>query len=63
MDRYPVIVFIGAGLLGKVAGQMIMTDAFTQQLLAPNTALIYTVQALGATAVVAIGIWLKQRRT
>lgn len=60
MDRYPAIVFIGAGLLGKVAGQMIMTDAFTEQVFAPSTALIYIVQAVGAMAVIAIGAWLKR---
>ena len=35
MDNYPVIVYVGGGALGKVAGQMIMTDAFTVQSLAP----------------------------
>jgi len=61
MDSYPVIVYIGAALLGKVAGQMIMTDAFTVQWLAPSAKLIYSAEALGAIAVVLVGRWLKSR--
>lgn len=62
MDKYPIIVFVGAALLGRVAGQMIMTDAFTVQKLAPSTAVDYTVQAIGAIGVVVIGLWLQSRR-
>jgi YjbE family integral membrane protein len=62
MDSYPVIVYIGAALLGKVAGQMIMTDAFTVQSLAPSVALVYTAEAAGALGVVVVGLWLKSRR-
>lgn len=63
MDNYPVIVYAGAALLGKVAGQMIMTDAFTVQSLAPRAGLIYLVEAGCATGVVITGLWLKTRRT
>jgi YjbE family integral membrane protein len=60
MDNYPVIVYIGAALLGRVAGQMIMTDAFTMQALAPGRALVYAVEAAGALGVVSVGWWLKR---
>jgi YjbE family integral membrane protein len=63
MDKYPVIVYIGAGLLGRVAGQMVMTDAFVAQRLAPSPVLIYSTEAVGALAVVLAGLWLKRRRT
>jgi len=62
MDRYPVIVHIGAALLGKVAGQMIMTDRFVVERFAPSTAWIYTAEAMGAVGVVAIGTWMEKRR-
>jgi YjbE family integral membrane protein len=62
MDSYPVIVYVGAALLGRVAGQMIMTDAFTAEALAPSAALLYAVEAAGAVGVVIIGLWLKSRR-
>ena len=61
MDNYPVIVYAGAALLGRVAGQMIMTDAFTVQTLAPSDALGYSVEAGGAIGVVIAGLWLKTR--
>jgi YjbE family integral membrane protein len=61
MDSYPFIVYIGAALLGRVAGQMIMTDALTVQYLAPSEALIYSMEAAGAVAVVAVGFWIKSR--
>ena len=61
MDRYPVIVYIGAALLGRVAGQMIMTDAFVEQRFAPGTTLIYSVEAAGTIGVLVAGWWLKQR--
>jgi YjbE family integral membrane protein len=62
MDRFPVIVYIGAALLGRVAGQMIMTDAFTVQRFAPSAALRYAVEAAGTAGVLLTGWWLKKRR-
>jgi YjbE family integral membrane protein len=62
MDSYPIIVYAGAALLGRVACQMIMTDAFTVQTLAPSAALTYSVEACGAIGVLIAGLWLKRRR-
>ncbi len=62
MDNYPVIIYVGAALLGRVAGQMIMTDAFMAQTLAPRGAWIYSMEAAGAIGVVSAGLWLKRRR-
>jgi predicted tellurium resistance membrane protein TerC len=61
MDNYPFIVYIGAALLGRVAGQMIVTDAFTVETLAPSATLDYSVEAAGAIGVVIVGVWLKTR--
>lgn len=61
MDRYPVIVYVGAALLGRVAGQMIMTDAATVQKFSPSDAMTYAVEAAGVIGVVAAGLWLKRR--
>src|SRR5580692_12337596 len=44
MDGYPVIVYIGAALLGRVAAQMIVTDAFVVQRFAPSPALRYSAE-------------------
>ena len=61
MDRYPVIVYIGAALLGRVAAHMIMTDAYVMQRFAPSLAAQYSAQAAGILGVIAAGWWLKAR--
>ena len=35
MDKYPVIIYIGAAVLGRVGGEMMITDPFVVGLLAP----------------------------
>jgi YjbE family integral membrane protein len=57
MDRYPAIVYLGAAILGKVGGEMIMTDPVVVRSIHPSAALRYTVEALLAVALVAGG-WL-----
>jgi YjbE family integral membrane protein len=61
MDKYPVIVYVGAALLGRVAGQMMMTDAFTVQMLMPSAALEYSVEAVCTVGVIVAGVWIKTR--
>jgi YjbE family integral membrane protein len=61
MDRYVVIVYIGAALLGRVAGQMIMTDAFIVQRFAPSATLRYSAEAIGTAGVLLAGWWMKTR--
>lgn len=62
MDSYPVIVYIGAALLGRVAGHMVVTDAFIVQKFAPAPAVNYALQAIGVVAVLGAGFWLRARR-
>jgi len=54
MDRYPIIVYIGAAVLGRVGGEMIMTDPFIVQWLRPSLMLKYMVEALGAGGVILV---------
>jgi YjbE family integral membrane protein len=61
MDKYAVIVYIGAALLGRVAGQMIMTDAFIMQRFAPSATWRYSAEAIGAVGVLITG-WALQVR-
>jgi predicted tellurium resistance membrane protein TerC len=61
MDRYPVIVYIGAGILGRVGGEMMMTDAWVIETLNPAPAWRYLVEGLCAALVVLIG-WLRRYR-
>ncbi len=62
IDRYPLVVTFGAGLLGWIAGGMLVTDVVvTDRLGAPSTALKLAVEAAGALLVVALGRWLAGR--
>ncbi|MBI4902700.1 MAG: TerC family protein [Acidobacteria bacterium] len=58
MERYPVIVVIGAAILGRVAGDMIMSDPWVVATLHPAKWLDYVVQALAVVGVVVAGRWL-----
>lgn len=62
MTRFPVIITLGAGLLGWVAGEMAMTDPAIADWAAGRHALHNVVPALGAVGVVAIGKWLMNRQ-
>jgi YjbE family integral membrane protein len=62
MDRYPVIVLIGSAILGRVGGEMIITDPWVVQAFGPPKALEYIVQAVMAVGVVAAGRWLGRRK-
>jgi YjbE family integral membrane protein len=63
MDRYPVIVVLGAAVLGRVAGEMIVSDPFMVRTLHhPGHLAAYSVQAaLALGVVVATKIWVKYR--
>jgi YjbE family integral membrane protein len=61
MDKYPIIIYIGAAVLGKVGGEMIMTDPIVVQAIAPSDILVYAVEAITAAGVVIIGkLWAKK---
>lgn len=54
MERYPIIITIGAAVLGKVGGEMIVTDPYMHKFL-PQTPLIeYGAMVLGALTVLVI---------
>ena len=61
MNRYPWMVYVGAGILGKVAGDMIFADPFVEHLLHPSDALRYSVDAVLVIALIVAGIFLKRR--
>jgi predicted tellurium resistance membrane protein TerC len=61
MGRFPVIITLGAGLLGWVAGEMAIGDPSIAGWVAQQHALHNVAPALGAVAVVVIGKWLGNR--
>jgi YjbE family integral membrane protein len=61
MDRYPVTMYLGAAILGKVGGEMMLTDPFVTRTLHPSPALLYSVEAALAVAIVILGRALGRR--
>jgi YjbE family integral membrane protein len=60
MDRYPFIIYIGAAVLGKVAGEMIFTDPAMMSWLALPTWVLYVMEALCAVGVIVVGkLWIR----
>lgn len=63
MERFPIIITLGAGLLGYVAGGMLVSDISVKDWVdARLSAAHYIVGALGAILVMAIGTWLGWRQ-
>ena len=62
MSRFPVIITIGAALLGWVAGEMAISDPAVKEWIDANAAVLhYLAPALGAAGVVLVGKWLASR--
>jgi len=62
MERFPIIITLGAALLGFLAGEMILTDPGTTHHfpdISPDV--VNFAGALGAVLVVAVGLWLQRR--
>lgn len=63
IDRYPVVVVFGAGLLGWIAGGMLITDVFVIEHLGPPQPMVkLAAEIAGALFVVAAGKWFASRR-
>jgi YjbE family integral membrane protein len=62
MDRYPLILYVGAAILGKVGGGMIITDpGLVSWFKLDSAALRYGVEAFCVFVVLAVAVWLKRR--
>lgn len=59
MDKYPAIVYVGAAVLGKLGGEMIMTDSLVVGLFHPTPVVCGCVEAAAAISVVAAGRLLR----
>jgi YjbE family integral membrane protein len=63
MERFPIIITIGAALLGFLAGEMLLTDpAVTAQFGAINEHAVTAGGIVGAVLVVALGTYLAKRQ-
>jgi YjbE family integral membrane protein len=62
MDKYPIIIYIGAAILGRVGGEMMITDPFIVQKLHPSLFLKYSVEVFFTVGVIIAGkLWIKMK--
>lgn len=66
IDRFPLVIVAGAGLLGWIAGGMLVGDVQVQKWFFDGQAapaeIKYTAEAIGAIIVVLLGLWLANRK-
>ena len=55
MDKYPIIVYFGAAVLGKVAAEMIFTDPAVESIWKAPEMGLYILYVIGAIAVIVVG--------
>jgi YjbE family integral membrane protein len=61
MERFPIIIMLGAALIGWVGGETIVSDVALHDVLEANPWLHYGGAAAGAAFVVAAGRWQQRR--
>jgi YjbE family integral membrane protein len=60
MDKYPVIIYIGAAVLGKVGAEMIITDPVMVESFHAPVGVQYAMEALSALGVIVLGkLWVR----
>ena len=62
MDRYPIILWIGAAILGRVGGEMLITDPLVQSMLQPPTWVAYATEVFFVLVVCGLAKLLLMRR-
>lgn len=62
IDRFPSIVTFGAGLLGWIAGGLMVTDiAYVEHFGEPSNLVHYGAQIAGAVLIILVGKWMASR--
>jgi len=66
MERWPIIITLGAGLLGWIAGEMIVSDSAIAGWVKANInwlESLHLAPAVGAVIVIAVGKWIAGRQS
>jgi YjbE family integral membrane protein len=64
MDKYPWIIYLGAAVLGRVGGEMMISDPFIVKYLHPTKIMQYSVEAFFTIGVLVAGkLWIKWKRS
>ena len=61
MEKFPIIIYIGAALLGKIGAEMILTDPVVIRLIAPTKVFLYAVEFAFAAGVILFGRYRVRR--
>jgi predicted tellurium resistance membrane protein TerC len=61
MDRYPVSLYLGAAILGKVGAEMMLTDLFVIRTLHPPAGFTYGIEGIAIVGILAAGRLLSER--
>ena len=61
MDRYPILIYIGAGILGRVGGEMVLTDGFVVRMFHPADLTRYVIEGVLAVGIMIGGKVLADR--
>ncbi|HZT55382.1 MAG TPA: TerC family protein [Burkholderiaceae bacterium] len=62
MERFPIIITLGAALLGFLAGEMLLTDPAVEARFGElSHSVVNAAGAIGAVIVVAAGLWVQRR--
>ncbi|MFN7997772.1 MAG: TerC family protein [Bryobacteraceae bacterium] len=61
MDRYPLTIYVGVAILGKVGGDMMINDPFIQHEFHPTELQHYALDALLIAAILIVGRLLSRR--
>ncbi|MFT4267372.1 MAG: TerC family protein [Xenophilus sp.] len=61
MERFPIIVMLGAALIGWVGGETIASDVSLHEVVAARPWLLHAAAAAGAVLVVGVGKWMHRR--
>lgn len=61
LDRYPFILYLGTAVLGRVGGEMIITDPFIASLVGPSSFVKYGVEVTCAVGVIVLAVlWMRR---
>ena len=61
MNKYPIILWLGAGILGKVGGEMMITDPWVRGLLNPPKWVEFAVMVFFVAFVCLLSKWIAKR--
>ena len=62
MDRYPWTMYLGAAILGKVGGEMMITDPFVLRTLHVSQTMSYAAEAAAMAGILVAGRILTAKR-